>query len=71
MARTQKVKIAGKFGARYGKRIKDNYTFIMGKYKQKHTCPSCLSHNLKRVSKGIWYCSRCRYKMAGKAFSPE
>jgi len=71
MPRTAKIGAAGKFGVRYGKRIKDRYLAIHVVQKQKHRCPNCLRMSLKRQAAGIWVCSRCGLKTAGKAYKPS
>ncbi|HEX33047.1 MAG TPA: 50S ribosomal protein L37ae [Candidatus Aenigmarchaeota archaeon] len=57
------------FGPRYGVKVKKRYSMVVSKM-GKHVCPSCKKRTLKRVAKGIYVCSRCGYKMAGKAYYP-
>ena len=67
---TKKVGSTGRFGSRYGRRIR---TKIVSVEKDKHLvkCPHCLKLKaLKRVSSGIWYCTKCDTKFAGKAYKP-
>ncbi|MEE9406037.1 MAG: 50S ribosomal protein L37ae [Candidatus Aenigmarchaeota archaeon] len=68
MGRTKKVGSAGRFGARYGRkiraRIKNTETV------KKHDCPSCHKPGMKREAAGIWKCTKCSTKMAGKAYRP-
>jgi large subunit ribosomal protein L37Ae len=71
MTKTKKVGLTGKFGVRYGKRIKVTYEKIERKQKQKYKCPSCKKLAVKRVSAGIWQCMRCKKKFAGGAYSPS
>lgn len=71
MVKTKKVKSAGRFGSRYGKKIRDNISEVESKSRAKYECPSCLSQSLKRISKGVWYCKKCKKKVAGGAYSPE
>ena len=66
--RTKKVGAAGKFGARYGRKIRQKINKV-GTQK-KFACPSCLKITLKRESAGIWSCSKCGTKLAGKAYKP-
>lgn len=68
MARTKKVGFAGKFGTRYGRRIRQR--LISTQTKKNEPCPSCLRPSLNRVSVGIWECKKCGFKKAGKAFKP-
>lgn len=71
MARTKKVRAAGKFGVRYGKRIRERFIDVHKVQKGKHICPRCFSTRLKRVSTGIWECKKCGLKFAGKAYKPS
>jgi large subunit ribosomal protein L37Ae len=71
MARTKKIGAAGKFGVRYGKRIKDRYLAVHVVQKQKHKCPNCLRPSLRREAAGIWSCQKCGFKVAGKAYKPS
>lgn len=71
MAKTMKVRSAGRFGSRCGKKIRDNIAEVESKSRAKYECPYCLSQTLKRVSKGVWYCKKCNKKIAGGAYTPE
>jgi len=71
MPRTKKVGIAGRFGSRYGKRAKDRFRDIQKASKSKHKCPNCLKPGFKRKASGIWECSKCGHKLAGKAYKPS
>ncbi len=67
---TKKVGSAGRFGARYGLRIRKKVTEIEAIQKQKHKCPVCFKFALKRIASGIWQCNSCNSKFAGKAYEP-
>ena len=67
---TKKVGSAGRFGARYGKTIKVKVAKIEQRQRQKHKCPDCAKHQVKRVSLGIYHCGKCGKKFAGKAYVP-
>jgi len=69
--RTKKVKSAGRFGARYGSYARGKITDIESKQRVKQTCPFCKKEKLKRLSKGIWECSRCKKKFAAHAYYLE
>jgi large subunit ribosomal protein L37Ae len=69
--RTKKVGASGKYGVRYGKRIKDRWLAVNIVQKQKHKCPRCMKPSLKRQSAGIWSCHKCGLKIAGKAYKPS
>ncbi len=70
MVRTKKLKSAGRFGARYGKKIRALVAAIESSSRAKHVCPSCGRRSLKRISAGIWLCRKCGKKIAGGAYAP-
>lgn len=65
----KKSKGAGRFGARYGSRLKEKFLEVESRQKKKYKCPLCLKPSVKRVSYGIWQCNKCDTKFAGKAYS--
>jgi large subunit ribosomal protein L37Ae len=65
----KKTKGSGRFGARYGAPLKRKRLNIEEKQKKLYKCPLCLKEKVKRVSSGIWHCSKCDVKFAGKAYS--
>jgi len=68
--RTKKVGSAGKYGARYGLRVRKR-TIKAEKSKKERSCPACLKPSLERESAGIWKCKKCGLKFAGKAYRPS
>ena len=68
---TKKSSPAGRLGARYGTRIRKNVSEIEKIQKKKHRCPVCTYDKVKRESKGIWVCRKCKAKFAGGAFKPK
>lgn len=64
-----KKSTVGRFGARYGAKIRQAVADIEAQRTKK--CPNCLKDGLKRVSAGIWECKKCGYKFAGKAYKPK
>jgi len=71
MAGTKKVGTAGRFGARYGSRIRHQVSEIEKKQRQRFLCPSCFHTQVKRLASGIWQCRKCSTKFAGKAYTLE
>lgn len=69
--RTNKAGTAGRFGARYGVVVRNRVKAIEAHQKAKHECPACHHKSVKRVSAGIWQCSRCGNKFAAAAYSPK
>ncbi|MDP4012545.1 MAG: 50S ribosomal protein L37ae [Candidatus Nanoarchaeia archaeon] len=58
-----------RFGARYGKKLRDKVSEIEKKYKNRRlTCPYCTKQQVKRLSSGIWNCKACETKFTGKAY---
>ncbi len=69
-SKTKKSKSSARFGARYGKRIRANLVAIEQKQRIKQKCPFCEKKGAKRISKGVWKCSRkkCGKKFASNAY---
>lgn len=68
MTKTKKVGSAGRFGSRYGKRLREAVISIERKQKQKQQCPYCKKLAVKRVAKGIFKCKSCDKKFASNAY---
>lgn len=68
---TKKVLSAGRFGSRYGKKIRVSLISVEKKQRKKQICPHCKKPTAKRVAKGIWSCKFCGKKFAGGAFYLE
>ncbi len=67
MPKTKKIKSAGRFGARYGRRVKTKIAEIESKQRKKQECPFCKG-TAKRLSKGIWNCKKCNKKFTGHTY---
>jgi len=67
----KKTKSAGRFGARYGKRVRTRLVNVEGKQRVKQKCPFCEKLGVKRLSKGIWKCSKCDKKFASNTYYLE
>jgi len=63
MPKTKKVKAAGRFGARYGRKVRIKTSEIESKQRKKQDCIFC-NGIAKRLSKGIWLCNKCGKKFA-------
>lgn len=68
MARTKIVKAMGRYGPRYGSRVKLRGLKIETKQRKKQKCPHCKKMSAKRLSKGIWTCSQCKKTFALGAY---
>jgi len=71
MTKTKKVGSTGRFGARYGRKIRTRVLKIEKLQNAKHSCPKCNKPGVKRLATGIWFCKKCGAKFAGKAYVPE
>ncbi len=67
----KKTKSAGRFGARYGRSVKSKLVKVESKQRIKQVCPFCKKPTAKRLSKGIWKCSKCDRKFASNTFYLE
>lgn len=68
---TKKAGSAGRFGARYGGRIRHRVAEIEKKSRAKYECPRCHKRLVKRVFVGVWKCKKCGHKFTGKAYVVE
>ena len=66
---TKVLKSTARFGPRYGKRLKAKVLVIESMQKQKQVCPYCMRPSAKRLSPGIWLCSKCKIKFTGQAYT--
>ncbi len=69
--RTKKVGVAGRYGPRYGVRIRKQMSVITTAKNKSYECPRCNHVAVKRVSTGVWQCRRCDLKFAGGAYTPK
>lgn len=68
---TEKAHRTGRFGPRYGTRIRRRVANIERVQFKKHRCPQCLTGELSRASTSIWACRKCGHKFAGGAYIPR
>lgn len=61
-------KMSGKFGSKYGKRIRQDVLKAEKKSKASYKCPSCSRVSVKRLASGIWECAKCKVKFASGAY---
>jgi large subunit ribosomal protein L37Ae len=69
--KSKKTKSSGRFGARYGKKVRDKMVGVEEKQKKRQKCPFCKRLGVKRLSKGIWKCSKCGKKFASNTYHLE
>lgn len=70
MARTKKVGSTGRYGPRYGAKLRRRVLDIDNRRKEPNRCPACATKALKRKAAGLWECSKCRLIFAGGAYVP-
>ena len=68
---TKKVGSTGRYGVRYGKKLRSKVNEIEKKQKGKQKCPYCSRKAVNRLSPGIWYCNKCESKFTSKAYRVE
>jgi large subunit ribosomal protein L37Ae len=66
--KSKKTGAAGRFGARYGRSVRTKLAKVEEKQRVKQKCPYCEKLGAKRVSKGIWECSKCGKKFASDTY---
>lgn len=66
--RTTKAGITGKYGTRYGQKLRKQVKGIEILQRKKSICPFCGKTAIKRKAAGIWTCRACRRNMAGGAW---
>lgn len=66
--KTKKVSQAGRFGPRYGKKIREAVVAIEKKQRARQQCPFCKKKTVKRIAKGLWQCRACNKRFAGGAY---
>ncbi len=71
MTKKKKIGSAGRFGSRYGKKVRQLVADMEKVQKQRHICPRCNMHYVTRVAAGIWVCKKCGSKFAGGSWLPS
>ncbi len=69
MAKKTTYSSTKRFGARYGKKLKERFGAIETEQRKKHKCPYCHYDQVKRIAVGIWSCSKCENKFTAKAYT--
>ena len=66
--KSKKSRAAGRFGARYGKKVRAKLVKVEIKQRVKQVCPFCQKKGVKRLSNGIWQCNKCAKKFASNTY---
>lgn len=69
MAEEIKLGSIKRFGARYGRKVKEKFAEIEALHRKKYKCPYCNQLKVKRIAAGIWKCGKCESKFTSKAFT--
>ncbi|MCW3134063.1 MAG: 50S ribosomal protein L37ae [Methanophagales archaeon] len=67
----KKTKSAGRFGVRYGRKIRKAVAEIEEKTRTAHKCPKCENKSVTRIGTGIWKCSKCGFTFTGGTYIPK
>lgn len=70
MGRTKKVGSTGRFGARYGAKLRRRVLDLDLRRREPNRCPACATKALKRKAAGLWACRKCGLVFAGGAYVP-
>lgn len=68
--RTRQVGVVGRYGPRYGVRIRRRVQEIEEARRASHVCPKCQAPAVRRRSSGVWQCHHCGHVFAGGAYRP-
>jgi len=61
----------GRFGSRYGRKIRKRVSAVEKRMKQDHPCPTCGRKSVRRTNTSVWECRKCGAKFAGGAYVPQ
>jgi large subunit ribosomal protein L37Ae len=60
-----------RYGTRYGRRNREKVALIEVEQKKKHKCPKCNFPSVRRLSVGIWHCTKCKAKFTSRAYNVQ
>ncbi|MFP4656863.1 MAG: 50S ribosomal protein L37ae [Candidatus Woesearchaeota archaeon] len=59
----------GRFGVRYGKSIREKMSRTEGLVQKNKKSPFCNKNTVRRLSSGLWECTKTGIKFTGKAYA--
>ncbi|MBI4177476.1 MAG: 50S ribosomal protein L37ae [Candidatus Aenigmarchaeota archaeon] len=68
--RTKRIGSAGRYGVRFGQKIRKMVSDIEAVQKIAHACPACMKNAVSREASGIWKCRTCGCVFSGGAYNP-
>jgi len=71
MVEELRLNAAKRFGTRYGRTVKQRFIEVEQLHRKAYKCEHCTKIRVKRIAAGIWQCSACNSKFAGKAYTPS
>jgi large subunit ribosomal protein L37Ae len=71
MAKTKKVGSSGRFGVKAGSTVRAKLAHFEIKQRIKQICPFCNKAALKRTSKALWECKKCKKRFASHTYYIE
>jgi large subunit ribosomal protein L37Ae len=70
VGKTKKTGPVARFRTRGGASLRKARAEVEKQAKAKYECPQCLHKTLRKLSVGIWQCTKCGYTFAGGAWIP-
>ncbi len=67
-AKKKKIKAAGKFGAGYGKNVRDRFNAVESEQRRFQPSPFHPKGKARRIAAGIWKCEKTGKIFAGHAY---
>ncbi len=67
----RKTRSAGRFGVRYGSKVRKLVADIEERMRQGYKCPECGIMAIRRTDTGIWSCKKCNHTFSGGTYIPK
>lgn len=71
MPNKKEVGSTGRFGPRYGVKVRRSIEESESNQNDSYECPKCHHEKVERESTGIWRCEKCDLTFAGGAYEPH